>query len=108
MGILKATESICYSSEQFRGITYVKEVADSIPSVIRLPGGAYNYGSETTKSMHEITMDFLGLIDKKIRLDDSSSQRNLWINCEKARKYGVLFSSVEDGLKKCAKDYGLI
>ena len=108
MGILNATESISYSSQEYRGITYVKEVAENIEKAIYLPGGVYNFGSETTKSMHEITMDFLGLIDKKIRLDDSSSQRNLWINCEKARKYGVLFSSVEDGLKKCAKDYGLI
>ena len=106
MGILKATESICYSSEQFRGITYVKEVADSIPSVIRLPGGAYNYGSETTKSMHEITKDFLSLIGKKLRVDDTPSSQNLWMNCDKARRYGVSFSSVEDGLAKCARDYG--
>lgn len=27
MGILNATDSVCYSSQQFRGITYVKEVA---------------------------------------------------------------------------------
>ena len=76
--------------------------------VALLPGGAYNFGSETSKSMYEITKDFLALIGKIITLNDAPSRQNLWMNCEKARKYGVDFSLVEDGLKKCAKDYGLI
>ena len=74
---------------------------------MRLPGGAYNFGSETTKSMYEITKDFLALIGKDIRVEDAPSRNNLWVNCDKARQYGVIFSSVEDALKKCAIDYGL-
>ncbi|MBR2025170.1 MAG: sugar nucleotide-binding protein [Clostridia bacterium] len=108
MGILNATESVSYSSGQYRGITYVKEVAESIENVIKLPGGAYNYGSETTKSMYEITKEFLTFINKDIKIIDTPSRQNLWMNCDKARKFGVSFSSVEDGLKRCAKDYGLI
>ena len=108
MDIIKATDSVCYSSQQYRGITYVKEVAKNMEKVALLPGGAYNFGSETTKSMYEITKEFLSLIGKNIRVEDASSQNNLWMNCEKARKYGVIFNSVEDGLKKCAKDYGLL
>ena len=105
MGILNATESVSYSSKQFRGITYVKEVAESIENVIKLPGGAYNYGSETTKSMYEITEEFLAYIKKDIKIIDTPSRQNLWMNCDKARKFGVDFSSVEDGLKRCARDY---
>jgi len=30
------------------------------------------------------------------------------MNCEKARKHGVVFRSVEEGLKACAQDYGLL
>lgn len=108
MGILNATDSVSYSSQQYRGITYVKEVADNIENVIKLPGGAYNFGSETTKSMYEITKEFLSVIGKDINVIDTPSHQNLWMNCEKARKLGVVFSSVEDGLTKCAKDYGLI
>lgn len=108
MGILNATDSVCYSSQQFRGITYVKEVARNMEQVVLLPGGAYNFGSETTKSMYEITKEFLALIGKDIRVEDSPSRHNLWINCEKARRHGVIFSSVEDGLKDCARDYGLL
>ena len=105
MGILNATDSVKYSSTQYRGITYVREVSESIENVLKLPGGAYNYGSETTKSMYEITKDFLSYINKNIKIIDTPSSQNLWMNCDKARKYGVNFSSVEDGLKRCAKDY---
>ena len=108
MGILNATDSLCYSSQQYRGITYVKEVAQNIDNIITLPGGSYNFGSETTKSMHEITKEFLRAIGKDIRVDDFPSQQNLWINCDKARAHGVTFSSVENGLLRCARDYGLI
>jgi dTDP-4-dehydrorhamnose reductase len=108
MGILNATDRVMYSSQEYRGITYVKEVAENMEKVARLPGGAYNFGSETTKSMYEITKEFLALIGKDIPIEDYPSRHNLWISGEKARKYGVDFSTVEDGLKKCAKDYGLI
>ena len=105
MGILNATESVSYSSKQFRGITYVKEVAENIEKVIKLPGGAYNFGSETTKNMYDITKEFLDYIGKDIRVIDTPSRQNLWMNCDKARKHGVIFSNVLDGLKKCADDY---
>lgn len=108
MGILNATDRVRYSSQEYRGITYVKEVAENMEKVALLPGGAYNFGSETTKSMYEITKEFLALIGKGIPIEDYPSRHNLWISGEKARKYGVDFSTVEDGLKKCAKDYGII
>lgn len=108
MNIINAKESVCFSSHQYRGITYVKEVAENMEKVMYLPGGAYNFGSETTKSMYEITKEFLSILGKNIEVEDSPSRHNLWMNCEKAKKYGVEFSSVLDGLKKCAKDYSLI
>ena len=108
MNILNAKESVAFSSQQFRGVTYVKEVAENMEKVIRLPGGAYNFGSETTKSMYEITRDFLALLGKNIILNDAPARHNLWTDCEKARKHGVIFRSVEDGLKACARDYNLL
>ena len=108
MGILNATGSIQYSSQQYRGITYVKEVCENMENVISLPGGAYNFGSETTKSMYEITKEFLTYIGKDIILEDAPSRQNLWMNCDKARKYGVNFSSVEKGLEQCAQDYDFL
>ena len=108
MNVLRAEDSIAFSSRQYRGITYLKEVAQQMEQVLQLPGGAYNFGSETAKSMYEITEEFLALIGKNLRLEDAPSRHNLWMNCEKAKKHGVVFQRVEDGLKACAKDYGLL
>ncbi len=108
MNMINATESVSFSSRQYRGLTYVKEVAENMENFIKLPGGVYNFGSETTKSMYEISKDFLSLIGRDIRVEDSEPRHNLWMNCEKARKHGVVFRDVEDGLEECAKDYGLI
>ena len=104
MNIVNAKESIRASSSQFRGITYVKEVVENIDNVRLLPGGAYNFGSETTKSMNEITKEFLSYIGKDIIVEDAPPRHNLWMNCERARRHGVIFSSVSEGLKKCADD----
>ena len=108
MNILNAKDSVSFSSRQFRGITYVKEVAQNMEQVIRLPGGAYNFGSETEKSMYEITEEFLAVIGKNIKLEDAPPRHNLWMNCEKARKHGVVFQRVEDSLVQCARDHGLL
>lgn len=105
MNVINAKDSISFSSKQYRGVTYVKEVAENMQNVIKLPGGIYNLGSETTKSMYEITEEFLDIIGKDIRLKDALPRHNLWMNCEKAKKHGVVFRSVENGLKQCYKDY---
>ena len=108
MNILRAAEQLSFSSRQYRGVTYVKEVALNMEKVMELPGGAYNFGSETTKSMYEITREFLNLLGKDVKLEDAPPRQNLWMNCEKARKLGVDFLTVDEGLKACAKDYHLI
>lgn len=108
MRILNATDGVAFSSGQFRGITYLREVVENIEKTIKLPGGAYNFGSETTKSMYEITKEFLSLIQKSVVLSDAPARHNLWMNCEKARKCGVNFSIVEKGLERCARDYGIL
>ena len=108
MNIMNAKESVAFSSCQYRGITYVKEVAENLEKIITLPGGVYNFGSETTKSMYEITKEYVELLGKHIKVEDAPARHNLWMNCEKAKKHGIEFSSVTDGLIKCAKDYNFI
>ena len=105
MNILNATQAVAFSSRQYRGITYVKEVAQNMDAVMGLPGGIYNFGSETQKSMYQITREFLTYLGKEIALEDAPPRHNLWMNCEKARKFGVQFSTVENGLKQCADDH---
>ena len=86
----------------------MREVVEQIKNAAALAGGVYNFGSETTKSMYEITRDFLGAIGKEIELQDAPAPHNLWLDCEKARRGGVTFRSVEKALLLCASDYGLL
>lgn len=108
MNVLNARQPLSFSSRQYRGVTYVKEVVQNMENVCRLPGGVYNFGSETTQSMYDLTREFLKLLGKDIPVEDGPARHNLWMNCEKARKYGVDFHSVEDGLLACARDYHII
>ncbi|MBR1640833.1 MAG: sugar nucleotide-binding protein [Butyrivibrio sp.] len=104
--VQNATDPLRFSSRNYRGVTYVKEVAENMEKVIDLPGGAYNFGSETKKSMYDVTREFAGALGLDIKLEDVQPLHNLWMDCSKARKYGVVFSEVLDGLLKCAKDEG--
>lgn len=106
--VLNTKDSIAFSPQQYRGITYVKEVAENIEKAITLAGGTYNFGSETTKSIYDITKDFLSIIGKNITLNEAPPRHNLWVNCDKAKSCGIVFSSAQDGLSKCTKDYNLI
>ncbi len=108
LNVTNAVSPLRFSSKQFRGITYVKEVAENTPAVIRLPGGVYNFGSETTRSMFDITKEFLALINKDIPLEDAPAVHNLWMDCSKAARHGVVFRCVEEGLRQCAVDSGLL
>lgn len=104
LGMLNASQDVSFSSRQYRGLTWVKEAAENLPAVLRLPGGVWNYGSETDLSIYEITKAFLRELGKDIRVLDGSDKHNLWMNCEKARAFGIRFSTVEDGLKRCLED----
>ena len=105
LNLLNAEESVSYSSATYRGVTYLREVAENMEKVITLPGGVYNFGSEAAESIYEITRKFVSFMKKDIQVLDSPPGHNLWMNCEKARKYGVIFSETLDGLKRCADDY---
>lgn len=105
--VLSSKDQLNFSSGEFRGVTYLKEVALNMPAVMDLPGGAYNYGSETDKSMYDVTCEFTRYIGKDIKINDCEASRNLWMDCSKAAGHGVVFSNVIDGLKRCADDYGL-
>lgn len=105
LNVLGAADSVAFSSAQYRGITYVKEVAEAMPKVWELPGGAYNFGSETERSMYEITKEFVRMIGKDVVVKDEGRKRNLWMDCSKARALGVAFSEVSVGLKRCFEDH---
>ena len=52
-----------------------------------------------------MTRGFLKTIGRDLEVLDCPPLHNLWMNCEKARKYGEEFSSAEDVLARCANNY---
>ena len=57
--------------------------------------------------MYEITREFVGALGLNIQVNDAPARHNLWMDCSKAKRYGVDFSDVLGGLMKCAEDYHL-
>ncbi|MBE6999655.1 MAG: NAD-dependent epimerase/dehydratase family protein [Ruminococcaceae bacterium] len=108
MNLIQTTDSVLVSPKQYRGLTYVREVAENMERVIGLPGGIYNFGSETTQSVYQVTQFFTLSLGKNLSVEEGPPRHHLWMNCEKARKYGITFSSVEEGLLRCARDHGLL
>lgn len=108
LNVLRAEGTVAFSSRQYRGVTYLGEVAENMDRVLALPGGAYNFGSETTLSMQELTKRLAALLGKPLVVEDAPPRHNLWMDCGKAARYGVVFSDVLTGLTKCLQEYGLL
>ncbi len=104
--MINAKGCVRFSSRNYRGVTYVKEVAKNMEKVCALPGGAYNFGSETNMSMYEMTRAFADALKLDITIEDIAPLHNLWMDCTKAKKYGVIFSDALQGLLSCATDSG--
>ena len=100
-----------YSVNDFRGITYVRSVAENITKIFSLPGGVYNFGSENDINMYDtacVFMSEMGMADRITELiqpTDTQPPRNLLMNCVKIRKHGIDFESTAEGIRKLVADY---
>ena len=107
--IVKLLENGLQQSGKLSGEAVLAENQPGEQNVIlQLPGGVYNFGSETTQAMYEITKEFLQITGSRQQVQEGSAVHNLWMDCSKAAEYGIVFSDVIGGLKRCLGDYGLI
>ena len=104
--LLLTADSLSFSSRQYRGVTWLEEVARNMDAVCRLPGGVYNFGSETSLSMYEITCQLIAALGRDVPVTDAPPRHNLWLNCEKAKKFGISFSPAEEAVRQCLKASG--
>lgn len=98
---------LALSKEEFRGITYVREVAEQTLQAVNLPGGAYNFGSEADVSMYALAELFMKKTGMKLNLQEKSGGENLWMNCAKLKNAGGGFETTAEGLATCIEDYNL-
>lgn len=112
MNILHAAlhgSELRFSSQEYRGITYVRQVVEHLERAFELPGGVYNYGSENSLDMLATARALLAALglSHSVR-DTASAPHNLWMDCGKIKRQGIYFDTTADGFKRCLKDYGLI
>ena len=98
---------LAFSSTQYRGVSYVREVAEHMRKAIRLPGGVYNYGSENSLTMLETARWLAEELRLDIRLRDAGPRHNLWMDGAKLRAHGIVFRDTVGGLRQCIEDYAL-
>jgi dTDP-4-dehydrorhamnose reductase len=116
---LLKNEKIVVSQNEYRGMTYVNEILENIKKVFLIPYGTYHLGSENDKSRYDVVkyiMTEMGLesrIDELLVKDEIKyidKPRDIRLNTDKAKKNGIIFSTTQDGIKKCIRDcklYGL-
>lgn len=100
--------ALSFSATERRAVTYVREVAAHMGEAARLPGGVYNYGSENDRTMLETARWLANELGLDIRLDDAGPRHNLWMDCGKLRRHGIVFNDTISGLRQCIDDYGLL
>ncbi len=108
-------EKMAFSSREFRGITYVRLLADIFDKVLELPGGVYNFGSESTSSMLDTARALVSMLGyakessdivlDKLALDPSFNKHDLWIDTSRIRSYGISIPTTLEGLEICVNEY---
>ena len=108
MRALLRGEALCCSSLEYRGITYVRQVAALLDQAAALPGGVYNYGSENPLSMLETAEALFAALGVAGTVTDMEKRRhNLWMDCGKLQRCGIVFDTTAEGFRRCVRDYGL-
>ena len=110
LNILKAAktgEVLRFSRNDYRGVSYVREVIENLVPAMELPGGVYNFGSECDGDMVETARCFANLLQVDVKIEESDLTRNLAMDTGKLRAHGIEFSSTWGALRVCLGDYRL-
>lgn len=99
---------IRYSREQYRGLSYAREAAHHLCAALDLPGGVYNFGSETDLNMVDTARAALDLLGSPAPVLEAPPRPSLWMDCGKLRAAGIRFASTLDAIRQCLEDYQLL
>lgn len=100
-------ESVRFSVQDFRGITYVRQAVALLEPALTLPGGVYNFGSENAENMVLTARQFAETLGITVDIQEADWARNLAMDCSKLRAQGIVFDTTQTGLTRCLRDYGL-
>ena len=90
----------------YRSLTWVRDVAANMEAALRLPGGVYNFGSGSDMSTWDTALNFMrriGGADSRILRDNQAfagRPRNLRMNMRKAEAHGIRFPQTARGFER--------
>ena len=100
-------EAVCFSRNDFRGVTYVRQVIENLEPVMDLPGGVYNFGSGNAEDMVCTARQFAKALGITVKITEESWERNLVMDAAKLERSGIRFAATQQGIRCCLQDYGL-
>ena len=100
-------EAVRFSRNDFRGVTYVRQVIENLEPVMDLPGGVYNFGSGNAEDMVCTARQFAKALDITVKITEESWERNLVMDAAKLERSGIRFAATQQGIRCCLQDYGL-
>lgn len=100
-------EAVRFSRNDFRGVTYVRQVIENLEPAMDLPGGVYNFGSSNAEDMVCTARQFAKALGITIKIAEESWERNLVMDAAKLECSGIRFAATQQGIRCCLQDYGL-
>ena len=100
-------EAVRFSRNDFRGVTYVRQVIENLEPAMDLPGGVYNFGSGNAEDMVCTARRFAKALDITVKITEESWERNLVMDAAKLERSGIRFAATQQGIRCCLQDYGL-
>lgn len=100
-------EAVRFSQNDFRGVTYVRQVIENLEPAMDLPGGVYNFGSGNAEDMVCTARQFAKALGITVKIAEESWERNLVMDAAKLECSGIRFAATQQGIRCCLQDYGL-
>lgn len=100
-------EAVRFSRNDFRGVTYVRQVIENLEPAMDLPGGVYNFGSGNAEDMVCTARRFAKALGITVKIAEESWERNLVMDASKLEHSGIRFAATQQGIRCCLQDYGL-
>lgn len=100
-------EAVRFSRNDFRGVTYVRQVIENLEPAMDLPGGVYNFGSGNAEDMVCTARRFAKALGITVKIAEESWERNLVMDAAKLERSGIRFAATQQGIRCCLQDYGL-
>lgn len=100
-------ETVRFSRNDFRGVTYVRQVIENLVPAMELPGGVYNFGSGNAEDMVCTARRFAKALGITIKITEEIWERNLVMDAAKLERSGIRFAATQHGIRRCLRDYGL-